>query len=617
MCGISIAINIKNLPVDSSVIQAMNNAIEHRGPDDEGYYFGHHFALGHRRLSILDLSTAGHQPMQKGQQIISYNGEVYNYIELREELKALGHVFQSGTDTEVILAAYAQWGTACFSKFNGMWSFALYDESENKIIFCRDHFGIKPLYYTETPDFFLAGSEIKQFTKVEGFNPVLNRTVAINFLVKGLLNYSEQSFFDGVLELRPGHYLSYDLNTHQWEVHQWYDLSAASVKLDITEEKAISELRKLFFESISIRMRSDVRVGSCLSGGIDSSAIVTAVHTGKMANEDFATITSCYDDKKYDEQIFSDEVSRATGFKAVKVFPQLNDFWNLGHLDKMLYHQDQPFNTASHYSEFNVFKTAKENQMIVMLDGQGSDEYLCGYGEFFIVRVKQLLRKGKWKEAQELVSNKALHRNRSALAEWKAFIKTSVGYPFLNRLSSLTGKKKNIWLSDEWRKLAEKGVADFGADSIRELSIEEIEHTSIPYQLHSEDRNSMLFSIESRLPFLCPRLVEFVIGLPDEYKIKNGYTKYVLREAIPEMPEMIRKRKDKMGFVAPDATWIKQNHVVVRGELEEAICNTGIFNQELLKQYDEFIAGDRKYDPLYFRVMTFNRFCKNFKMQIS
>ncbi|MGL6267047.1 MAG: asparagine synthase-related protein, partial [Chitinophagaceae bacterium] len=314
--------------------------------------------------------------------------------------------------------------------------------------------------------------------------------------------------------------------------------------------------------------------------------------------------------------VFSDEVSRATGFKAVKVFPQLNDFWNLGHLDKMLYHQDQPFNTASHYSEFNVFKTAKENQMIVMLDGQGSDEYLCGYGEFFIVRVKQLLREGKWKEAQELVSNKALHRNRSVLAEWKAFIKTIVGYPLLNRLSSLAGKKKNVWLTEEWRKLAHKGVVDFTSDSIRDLSIEEIEHTSIPYQLHSEDRNSMLFSIESRLPFLCPRLVEFVIGLPDEYKIKNGYTKYVLREAILEMPEMIRKRKDKMGFVAPDAPWVKQNKEIVRKELEDAIRQTGIFNSTLLELFDEFIDGKRAYEPIYFRVMTFNRFCKIFKMNI-
>jgi asparagine synthase (glutamine-hydrolysing) len=617
MCGISIVIHSKDCKVDNSVIRAMNNAIEHRGPDDEGYYFGGNFALGHRRLSILDLSSAGHQPMRKEKYIISYNGEVYNYIELREELKLLGHSFHSGTDTEVILSAFAQWGTACFEKFNGMWSFALYDEVNNRIVFCRDHFGIKPLYFTRSGDLFLAGSEIKQFCKVEGFQPVLNKCVAVNFLVNGLLNYSDQSFFEGVQELRPGHYLEYNLDTHQYVVVKWYDLAKASVSQKLDEKSAIAELRRLFFDSVRIRMRSDVRVGSCLSGGIDSSAIVTTVHTGKMANEDFATITSCYKDKNFDEQEFSDAVSSATGFKAVKVFPELNDFWDLGHLDKMLYHQDQPFSSASHYSEFNVFKTAHENSMIVMLDGQGSDEYLCGYVEFFIVRISQLLKEGKWRDANDLVKHKAVHNKRLAWSEWKAFFKTNTFYPLLGRLKMFGGRNNVKWLSAEWQKIAKEGLLSFSARTIRTLSIEEMEYTSIPYQLHSEDRNSMLFSIESRLPFLCPRLVEFVIGLPDNFKLKDGYTKYVLRKAIPEMPEKIRERKDKMGFVAPDAPWMKQNREMVRKELEEAIQHSGIFNQSLLEQFDDFIEGKREYEPLYFRVMAFNRFCKIFKLQVN
>ena len=617
MCGISIAINKSNQKINPAIIQAMNDAIIHRGPDDEGYYFGENFALGHRRLSILDLSSAGHQPMAKGKFIISYNGEVYNYIELREELKKLGHIFHSGTDTEVMLAAYAEWGNKCFEKFNGMWSFALYDEVNSRIVFCRDHFGIKPLYFTQFDDYFLAGSEIKQFCKVEGFKPKLNKVVAINFLVNGLLNYSDQSFFEGVQELRPGHYLEYNLITHTYNVEQWYDLSESSAELNIDEKIAVVELRKLFFDSVRIRMRSDVRVGSCLSGGIDSSAIVTTVHTGKMANDDFATITSCYDDKIYDEQIFSDEITRATGFKAIKVFPQLNNFWDLGHLDKMLYHQDQPFNSASHYSEFNVFKTAHENDMIVMLDGQGSDEYLCGYGEFFNVRIHQLLRNGKWREAHSLITHKSIHSKRSVWAEWKAFYKADIIYPLLRKLKEIIRRDYINWFSDSWQRIANDGLVKFSANTIRTLSVEEIVYTSIPYQLHSEDRNSMMFSIESRLPFLCPRLVEFVIGLPDEYKLNDGYTKYILRKAISEMPELIRNRKDKMGFVAPDAPWIMENHKMVRKELEEAINQTGIFNNKLLEKFDDFISGKRGYEPIYFRIMAFNRFCKIFKMQFN
>src|ERR1700730_14712764 len=209
MCGISIAINTSNKEVSEGLIRSMNDKVMHRGPDDEGYYHGENFALGHRRLSILDLSIAGHQPMQRKDFWIVYNGEVYNYVELKEELKQLGYSFKTGTDTEVMLAAYEQWGVGAFAKFNGMWAFALYDAGQKEIVFCRDHFGIKPLYFIKTGNWFLAGSEIKQFTTLPDFVPVLNKTIAVNFLASGLLNYSDQTFFEGVNELRPGHYLKY------------------------------------------------------------------------------------------------------------------------------------------------------------------------------------------------------------------------------------------------------------------------------------------------------------------------------------------------------------------------------------------------------------------------
>lgn len=617
MCGISIAINKKNNSVPELIIKPMNDIINHRGPDDEGFYYGENFAFGHRRLSILDLSSAGHQPFNWKHLWITYNGEVYNYVELREELKQLGHHFKTTSDTEVIMAAYEQWGVDAFAKFNGMWSLAVFDSNKNEIVFCRDHFGIKPLFYTQTNSYFLAGSEIKQFTTVNEFEPILNNKSAVNFLAKGLLNFSEQTFFKDVYELPAGHYLQYNLKTHQTKKVKWYDIKDAVQHTNLSEEETIKQFRTLFTNSVKVRMRSDVTVGSCLSGGIDSSAIVSTVAADKLANESFATITSCFDDKKYDEQKFSDLVTNATGFKAVKVFPNLNDLWDKNHLDKIIFHQDQPAYTGSCYSEFNVFKTARENKMIVMLDGQGSDEYLCGYGEFYIARLNYLFRNLQWLSAFRLMKQKAVHRNHGLGAEIKLYYKSAILYPMIGAVKKLLGKKEHEYFNSSWQQLADKELVSFKSSNIKDLSIDEIKYFSIPYQLHSEDRNSMMFSIESRLPFLCPRLVEYSIGLNDKYKIKNAYTKYVLRQAVPEMPEAIRERKDKMGFVSPDASWMLQNKERVRKELEEAVNKFSIFNNKILDSFDKFVNGQSGYHPIFFRVLSFNRFCTIFKVKVD
>lgn len=617
MCGISIIIDCSNKPIRQDVLQLVNDKVAHRGPDDAGFYHGSNFAFGHRRLSILDLSKAGHQPMQRNHLCITYNGEIYNYIELREELIQLGHLFHSASDTEVILAAYEQWGNEAFAKFNGMWAFALHDVQKNEIVFSRDHFGIKPLYFTKTQNYFLAGSEIKQFTAVDEFTPVLNKTVAVNFLVRGWLNYSEQTFFEGVNELRPGHYLRYNLVTHTIEINRWYNLATAAKDIHDNYENAVDKVRTLVIDSIHLRMRSDVRVGSCLSGGIDSSTIVSIVHSKQLGNEDFATITSCYADSQYDEQRFSDQITRQTKIRGVKVFPDLNHLLVEGHLDKMIYHQDQPFSGASHYSEFKVFETAREQNMIVMQDGQGSDEFLCGYGEFFTVRVQELIRSFQWGKAITMLKVKAFQKNVKIRQEVKSFFYSAYLSRIKHFIKKTLGKSDYPWLTESWRKFADAKLVNSKANSIRELSLEEIGWSSIPYQLHSEDRNSMLFSIESRLPFLDHRLVEYCIGLPSDFKIRNGYTKAVLRDAIPELPDAIKHRKDKMGFVAPDPSWILQNNERVRKDLKFIIQSTNIFSENLLHRFDRFVKGELGYEPIYFRAMTFSRFIKIFRLKIS
>jgi asparagine synthase (glutamine-hydrolysing) len=616
MCGITIAISKSDIAIDPKSMKAINDKVSHRGPDDEGFYFGESFAFGHRRLSILDLSKAGHQPMRKDTLCITYNGEIYNYIELKEELSSLGHSFISTTDTEVILAAYRQWGTNAFEKFNGMWAFAIYDEEKNEIVFCRDHFGIKPLYYSQINSLFIGCSEIKQLTEVEGFLPILNKSVTVNFLVQGLQNYSDDTFFEGVKELLAGHYLIYKLETHKFEINKWYELEKLSKRINDRYEFATNKVHSLLNESIRIRMRSDVTVGSCLSGGIDSSSIVSIISSQRLANANFLTVTSCYVDKKYDEQEYSDVVANATGFKNAKTFPQLNDLWDEKHLDKMIYHQDQPFSGASCYSEFKVFEEAKRNGIIVMQDGQGADEYLCGYDEFFMTRINELVYSFRWFEAFKHLKLRAAFMGTSTLAEFRSFMNYRFGYKVLKIIKTIFGKNENLWLNDDWRRFAKEHLFTKTDSNIRELSFTELLLTSIPFQLHSEDRNSMMFSVESRLPFLDPRLVEYCIGLPSDFKIKNGYTKSVLRDAVFELPDKVRYRKRKMGFVAPDSQWILNNKTRVREDLADVTRTTGIFTGELLNRFDRFVSGEIPYESIYFRAMTLKRFCDIFKVGV-
>ncbi|MFM7856451.1 MAG: asparagine synthase-related protein, partial [Flammeovirgaceae bacterium] len=286
-------------------------------------------------------------------------------------------------------------------------------------------------------------------------------------------------------------------------------------------------------------------------------------------------------------------------------------------LDRMLYQQDQPFSTASHFSEFKVFETARKEKMIVMQDGQGSDEYLCGYPEFFSVRLKELFWSFQWIEMMKLLNHKSKHRNTSFTKELFTFIKSVIFYRLIEKVKRLLNKELYPWLSKEWQFIANRSNVIFKENNIRELSISEIKYSSIPYQLHSEDRNSMLFSIESRLPFLDHRLVEYCIGLPSRYKINEGYSKYVLRQAIQELPEPIRYRKDKMGFVAPDPIWMLQHKKRVREDLKHIVQSSSIFSEKLVDRFDKFTEGKLGYEPIYFRAMTLSRFCRLFKINID
>lgn len=617
MCGISVIINKHNYPVDKGLIKSMNDRIRHRGPNGEGYGFRNNFAMGHRRLSIVDLSAAGEQPMIRNDEMMVFNGMIYNYVELKKELAEAGFGFQSNTDTEVLLAACQQWGVNAFEKLNGMWAFAWYKANTNEIIICRDRFGIKPLYFTEFEGIFTAASEIKQFLDLPGFKRILNYSAAIDYLTDGWLNHSEQTFFNGVTELRPGCYLIYNLSTHKYSIHQWYNINEASKPVVASKPEVIKKIKDIFEDALHIRMRGDVKIGSCLSGGLDSSSIVSTLHHLNLPNKNFSTVTSCYREKRYDEQDYSDVITNQTNFESIKVFPELDDIFEKDELGKMVYHFDQPFSTLSHYSEYKVFETANKYGFKVMLDGQGADEYFCGYEEFYTTYLKCLLKKFKIISLLKSIALRSRTNGESFLNTLKIQIKSAYFFPLIATIKKMIGQTSIPWLNDTFYELVKRQKKSFTRNNIREYSLQQMQYSSLPYQLHSQDRTAMLFSIESRTPFLDHRLVEFVIGLPDSIKISNRFSKQILRDAMDVLPEKVKWRTKKMGFVAPDELWVRDNYKKIRTELFDAVVNTKIFSIEVLNRFDKFIAGKLQYEPVYLRAIILNRFIDVFKMQLS
>jgi asparagine synthase (glutamine-hydrolysing) len=585
MCGISLIVNKNNQPILEERIKVMNDLVQHRGPDGEGFLLHKNFAFGHRLLSIIDHSEKGHQPLMFGNNRIIYNGELYNYIELKNELTNLGYTFNSKTDTEVLLAAYTHWGVDAFKKFNGMWAFVIYDANKEALILCRDNFGMKPLYYTNTSSQFMAASEIKQFIVNKEFEMVLNKKVAKDFIDYGLVNYNAETFFENVYELRAGNYLTYTLQSNKCEIKKWYNIEEEVKPIKDDYKTAKVKIKSLFEESVRLRMQADVHMGSFLSGGVDSSAIVCTIKENNLNNEDFSTVTSCFDNPKYDEQEYSDVITSATGITGHKIYPQLEDLIGNKILEKIIYHLDQPISSLSQFAEYEVCKKSKETNLKVMMDGQGSDEYLCGYNEFKATYLKEAIKKLQFKSISKNL------KMLNILLNLKIAIKNRLRHKKIIYFRKHTFYKK-------YQKIK----------TVKELSIVQIQQTSLPAQLHSLDRNSMCFSIEARMPFLDKNLVEYCVGLPAKFKIKNNFSKFIFREAIDYVPNKVRFRKTKMAFEAPEEEWMLANKEIVKDELNMVIDKFNFINPTFNVDFSNYCKGNISYNPVFFRLLAFNKF---------
>lgn len=579
-------------------IGRMTEAIRHRGPDDEGYLLAasrsgasclgrgrdshpeapgvdlktidpapFDVAFGHRRLSILDLSAGGHQPMSSrdGRLWITYNGEIYNYIELRTELEGLGCRFTTASDTEVLLAAWEVWGAEAQQRLNGMWAFGLLDLRDRRLILSRDRFGEKPLFYRQDRASFAFASEIAALTLDAPVRRVDEKTLS-SFLSHGVVDEGERTFFAGINRIPPGGTLELSIDSHEMTVSRWYSLPSPDGTAPTVEE-----FGRLLDDSIRIRRRSDVPVGTCLSGGIDSSAITALSSRQIKGGGDYHAFSAIYADVGFSENRFVRDAVAATGVIDHTVTP---DGLSLRRdLVDFVRTQGEPTPSLGAYTQYCVARTAASVGAKVLLDGQGADELLAGYhyqaGPYLAQIWQERGSPAVFRETRTLAAN--MSRSAlwlGALAAYHRFPWPALVRSVARSLGASHAVLPGAAFSRGFGSLAEPGLKHHPHARLDDERRGSLMVTSLPALLRYEDRNTMRFAVEARLPFLDFRMVESSLRLSPEALFRGGWTKSVLRDAVADiLPESIVRRKDKLGFATPEARLLREAFPVVREAL--------------------------------------------------
>lgn len=666
MCGITGGINLAGKSISASLISRMAFALRHRGPDDEGYLLGdttaghyrlvggqdtpqevfstrylysprgvisdiseeggYNLALAHRRLAIIDLSAAGHQPMcnEDGTVWVIHNGEIYNFRELRGELQSLGHRFVSDTDTEVIIHAYEEWGTRCLNEFNGMWACCIWDSKRQKLFCSRDRCGIKPFYYYFDGEQFLFASEIKALLQAD-IPKQANERRLYDYLTFGMVDHTQETFFERIKQLRGGEYLELSTSTKELSIRQYWDIDPDRKLSGFTHEEYTQRFYELLEDAVRLHLVSDVPLGTCLSGGLDSSAIVCLVDKFmreqgmKIPGSDMQkTFSARYEDPRHDEGHFIEQVVQKTYVDAHFIYPTGEGL--LKEMEQLIYHQDEPFGSTSIYAQWSVFKLARLSGIKVTLDGQGGDELLAGYHGYFGSFFAELLKAGQWSRLfKEIRSYATIHGYSKAqgLARAVLWLLPEKAESLLRSLLRLT--REQLWLrrdfvrrtaSDHPLRIA-KGKSIFDNHLYTTLIL-----FSLPSLLRFEDRNSMAHSIESRVPFLDYRLVEFAFATPAEEKIHYGVTKRILRDALKGiLPEPIRTRMDKIGFSTPEDTWLR---TTMKGFLTKLIASESFRSRpyfdvkQVKKLFEAHTEGKRNVSNTIWRIINLELWLRQF-----
>jgi asparagine synthase (glutamine-hydrolysing) len=555
--------------------QARIDLVAHRGPDGDGWREfaspAGPVALGHRRLAIIDVSDHGLQPMAdpSGRYHLVFNGELYNYLELREELRGRGEVFHTDSDSEVLLRAYVVWGERALERFRGMFAFLIWDEGEKRLFAARDRFGIKPLCMASHANGIAFGSEIKQLLGLPGVSSRMNLERVHDFLASGVADHTRETMFADVVQIRGGESVVVDTaRALAPAVRRWYAVGTDQVS--ISENEAAERFRALLTESVELHLRADVPVGSCLSGGLDSSSIVClmarllhASETGGKVN----TVSACYAEKSVDEKPFMDQVVAHTGSSPHFIFPRAEDVF--ARASDITWHQDEPFGSTSIFAQWCVFEEARRIGVKVMLDGQGADEQLAGYHSSFYYYVAHLVRHRRYM----LMARTIFERNRFHGVPLKEQVQhfvlpllpSSVAGALQRRYRQLT---QHDWMGSELLRQHgnTKNAFQTAIDSLGLAPATDIDSlcriltyaSNLQMLLHWEDRNSMAHSIEARVPFVDHLLIEFSLSLGNDHKIVGGDTKRVMRAAMKGvLPEGVRQRRDKLGFATPEEIWFR------------------------------------------------------------
>ncbi|MES2764191.1 MAG: asparagine synthase (glutamine-hydrolyzing) [Bacteroidota bacterium] len=607
MCGISGIVSKINSVSLKDAVFAMNRAIKHRGPDGEGFAFfsdngsvavysdetpevnkesrsfvynpntsidnftaNVDVAFGHRRLSIIDLSEAGHQPMcdTSANYWITFNGEIFNYIELREELKNNGHRFITQTDTEVIIEAYKEWGVDCIQRFNGMFAFALWDKKNNRVFCARDRAGVKPFYFVDTNNSFAFASEYKAFIKSGLVKFEVNESQQFDFIVNGNLETAEQSLFKGIHELKPAHYLVYGLIDRNYKIIKYSELPSAALS-NKSDLEIIETIEQKLIHAIDIRLRSDVEVGSCLSGGLDST-IIAGIVKHLQPGRQMKLFTAVFPDESFDETGYAKLAAEHVNGKWKTVSPTADEFFK--DIEVLNYYQDLPVWSTSTYSQHRVMKLAAENNVKVVLDGQGADELFAGYSHHYMALWKESFSLKKINEAKQTIPNAYQLFGKQLV---KDIIGLSVDYSnYFTENNQRFGKSKNEKIATI---LNEQLARDYKG--------------KLKSFLKCEDRCSMAFGIESRVPFADDvELVDYVFSIEGKRKIKNGVSKHLLREATKHyIPQKIYERRDKIGFETPVKKWFLPH----KKEILESIVQLDFIDSDYLNSHFEILLNEK------------------------
>jgi asparagine synthase (glutamine-hydrolysing) len=596
MCGLAGLIHFDGRPVATAVLERMGTSLQHRGPDDRGNFAEGPVGFAFRRLAILDLSLAAHQPMELhgGRYVMVYNGEIYNYLELRRELEQRGCTFRSSGDSEVLLQAYATWGRDCLTRLNGMWAFLIYDRDRGLVFGARDRFGVKPLYRHLTSRAVCLASEIKAIRASGEHRDGIHWPVASRFLLQGRLDEDERTFYENVEQVPPGHAFEVTLGG-EWR--QWAYWSLATIPRREVREP-VQEFRDLFEDAVRLRMRSDVPVGVCLSGGLDSTSIICAMARSRSAvpvQEAKPLLAFCYMAEEYDETRYIGDTLAQTGAVLRQLQVDARGLWD--RLPAFLRFQDEPVHSMTAMIGYELMRLAATNGVKVVLNGQGADETAAGYFSYFRDHWRTLMMDGHWMTAwNEIGSHTAVHGGGRAAPAATALKEACLWR--LHRLPAyrrmVAGRRLHRARSNSWfhRDLTAALAADGfeGMDGRLDTSLRHsVQVAPLPIYLRVEDRNSMAHSVEARLPFMDYRLVSLLSCVGPEWKLRGPWNKFVLREAMRgRIPESVRARVDKMGFPTPVGKWLAgellepvQDLLASRAARERGIYDTDAILRDL------------------------------------